>query len=376
MRTIFNFLLGVFIFPFSGYSQVKFEISNSLKVNRHEVVSISWKDVAETHLNIDTANFVIINSKTKQQLPFQLEYRGLKEIQNLLIQVRVEANSKLKLQLLPGKPVKFISKTYSRYVPERKDDFAWENDKIAFRMYGTALEGTKENAYGTDVWVKRTDKLVINERYKRGEYHIDHGDGVDYYHVGFSLGAGNMAPYKNDTIWYSKNYRTWKVLDNGPLRSTFQLTFDEWQVASQKVKVVKTISLDAGSQMSRVEAVFRFDQTSPLPVVAGIIKRKAPGSSWMDESGGIMGYWEPTDNKYGTTGIGCLFEQPVQQMLMNKEHLLTVVQAISGQPIIYFHGAAWDKGGAITSSQKWFDYLKSYKEKIENPLSVVVRKAS
>ena len=376
MRTIFNFLLGVFIFPFSGYSQVIFEISNYLKVNRQEVVSISWKDVAETYLNIDTANFVIINSKTKQQLPFQLEYRGSKEIQNLLIQVRVEANSKLKLQLQTGKPEKFISKTYSRYVPERKDDFAWENDKIAFRMYGKALEGTKENAYGTDVWVKRTDKLVINERYKRGEYHIDHGDGVDYYHVGFSLGAGNMAPYKNDTIWYSKNYRTWKVLDNGPLRSTFQLTFDEWQVASQKVKVVKTISLDAGSQMSRVEAVFSFDQTSPLPLVAGIIKRKAPGSSWMDESGGIMGYWEPTDNKYGTTGIGCLFEQPVQQMLMNKEHLLTVVQAISGQPIIYFHGAAWDKGGAITSSQKWFDYLKSYKEKIENPLSVVVRKAS
>ncbi len=333
MRTIFNFLLGVFVFPFSGCSQVIFEISNYLQVNRQEVVSISWKDVAEKYLNIDTANFVIINSKTKQQLPFQLEYRGSKDIQNLLIQVRVEANSKLKLQLLTGKPEKFISKTYSRYVPERKDDFAWENDKIAFRMYGKALEGTKENAYGTDVWVKRTDKLVINERYKRGEYHIDHGDGVDYYHVGFSLGAGNMAPYQNDTIWYSKNYRTWKVLDNGPLRSTFQLIFDEWQVASQKVKVVKTLSLDAGSQMNRVEAVFSFDQTSPLPVVAGIIKRKAPGSSWMDESGGIMGYWEPTDNKYGTTGIGCLFKQPVQQMLMNKEHLLTVVQAISGQPV-------------------------------------------
>ena len=376
MRTIFNFLLGVFIFPFSGYSQVIFEISNYLKVNRQEVVSISWKDVAEKYLNIDTANFVIINSKTKQQLPFQLEYRGSKEIQNLLIQVRVEANSKLKLQLQTGKPEKFISKTYSRYVPERKDDFAWENDKIAFRMYGKALEGTKENAYGTDVWVKRTDKLVINERYKRGEYHVDHGDGVDYYHVGFSLGAGNMAPYKNDTIWYSKNYSAWKVLDNGPLRSTFQLTFDEWQVASQKVKVVKTISVDAGSQMSRVEAVFSFDQTSLLPVVAGIIKRNAPGSSWMDESGGIMGYWEPTNNKYGTTGIGCLFEQPVQQMLMNKEHLLTAVQAISGRPVIYFHGAAWDKGGAITSSQKWFEYLKSYKEKIENPLTVYIRKAS
>ncbi len=166
------------------------------------------------------------------------------------------------------------------------------------------------------------------------------------------------------------------MFDNGPLRSTFQLTFDEWHVDSQKVKVVKTISIDAGSQMSRVEAIYSFDQISPLPVVAGIIKRKSPGSSWMDESDGIMGYWEPTDSKYGTTGVGCLFKQPVQQMLMNKEHLLTVVQAISSLPVVYFHGAAWDKDGAITSSKKWFDYLKSYKEKIENPLTVVVRKAS
>ncbi|MNT75427.1 hypothetical protein D3C72_2143220 [compost metagenome] len=67
------------------------------------------------------------------------------------------------------------------------------------------MENTKENAYGFDVWVKRTDRLIINERYKRNEYHIDHGDGMDYYHVGFSLGAGNMAPYVNDTIRYSAN---------------------------------------------------------------------------------------------------------------------------------------------------------------------------
>jgi hypothetical protein len=376
MRTVFLFISAFFFLLFGSYCQGVIEISNSLKVDREEVVAIPWKDVLSSNQKIDTTNFILINSKTKQQTPYQLEYRGRQDVQNLLILVTVKANSKLILQFQKGKPATFASKTYARYVPERKDDFAWENDKIAFRMYGKALEGTKENAYGTDVWVKRTEKLILNERYKRGEYHIDHGDGMDYYHVGFSLGAGNMAPYKNDTIWYSKNYRTWKVLDNGPLRSTFQLTFDEWDVASQKVKVVKTISLDAGSQMSRVEAIYSFNQTPTLPVVAGIIKRKAPGSSWMDESGGIMGYWEPTDNKYGTTGVGCLFEQPVQQMMMNKEHLLAVVQATTGQPVIYFHGAAWDKGGAITSSQKWFDYLKFYKQKIENPLTIVVRKAS
>src|SRR5699024_9190524 len=126
-------------------------------------------------------------------------------------------------------------KTYCRYVPERKDDFAWENDRIAFRAYGKALEGTNEDAHGFDVWVKRTDQPVLNRRYKGNDYHNDHGDGLDYYHVGLTLGAGNIAPYTNDSIRYPGNYRKWKVLDNGPIRSTFQLFYDSWKVEGKDV---------------------------------------------------------------------------------------------------------------------------------------------
>ncbi len=372
MRKLFLFLSSFSLWSFSLYCQAIINISNPIKVNRQEVVTIPWKDVLSVYPGIDTANFIIINPKTKKQVIYQLEYRGTKEIQNLLIQVMVAAETQLQMQ--KGKPEKFVSKTYSRYVPERKDDFAWENDKIAFRMYGKALEGTKENAYGTDVWVKRTDKLIINEWYKRAEYHIDHGEGMDYYHVGFSLGAGNMAPYKNDSIWYSKNYRTWKVLDNGPLRSTFQLTFDEWSISSEKVKVIKTISLDAGSQLNRVEATYQFDQTSDLAVAAGIVKRKASGVIWLNENNGIMGYWEPTHKLNGTTGVGCLFLQPVQLMMSNKEHLLTVLDTKTNLPLIYYSGAVWDKAGTISSSEKWFEYLTFYKQKLENPLKIFIHK--
>ncbi len=377
MRTIILFFSAIFILPFTGYSQAVIEISNSSGMAREaEVVAIPWKDVLWAFPSIDTADFQIISTKEKKQLPYQLEYVGSSHVQNLLVQVAVNAKSSLRLRLQKGKPAAFAAKTYCRYVPERKDDFAWENDKITFRMYGKALEGTKEDANGMDVWVKRTDKLIINERYKRGEYHIDHGDGMDYYHVGFSLGAGNIAPYVNDTIRYPKNYHRWKVLDNGPLRSTFQLEYDEWDVVGQQVRVTKTISLDAGAQLNRVEATYFFDKIPTLPVVVGIIKRKETGAEWFDETKGIMGYWEPTDAKNGTTGVGSLFTQPVQQMMMGKAQLLTLMQAKPGQPVLYYTGAAWDRAGAITSSDKWFNYLKACKQKLEQPLKIIVRKAS
>ncbi len=91
--------------------------------------------------------------------------------------------------------------------------------------------------------------------------------------VGLTLGAGNMAPYVNDTIRFSGNYHQWKVLETGPLRSTFQLIYDTWDAGGIKVKATKTISLDADSQLSRIENVYSFEGDKPLPVVVGIIKK-------------------------------------------------------------------------------------------------------
>lgn len=380
--TMRTFLLCSFLFTvlmgmqFHAYSQATIEINNPTSVSRdEEVVEIAWVKVLAAYPEIDTTNFYIFNLKTKKQVPYQLEFRGKAEVQNLLLQVSVGAKGSLQLQIKHGKPATFASKTYCRYVPERKDDFAWENDKIAFRMYGKSLEKSPvEMAYGVDVWVKRTDKLIINDWYKRNDYHTDNGEGMDYYKVGFTLGAGDIAPYVDDTIRFSKNYTQWKVLDNGPLRSTFQLTYDEWNVAGQKVSVIKTISLDAGSQLNKVEVNYSFDKTATLPVAIGIIRRKEPGVEWFDETHGTMGYWEPAHGNDGTTGVGCVLIQPVLQMLMNKVHLLTIATVTSNEAFVYYSGAAWDKAGIITSSKGWFDYLEKFGKQISEPVIITLQK--
>lgn len=373
IKSILLLSFSFFVFPVLAQVENKVEMSvtnnSTVNFNQH-IVTVPWKDVLQKYPAIDTADFKVLNASTKKEIPFQLEYRGEAAVQNLLIQVDVAAHSTVKIYLKKGKALAVIPKTYCRYVPERKDDFAWENDKIAFRMYGKALEGTKENAFGIDVWVKRTDKLVLNERYKRGEYHIDHGDGMDYYHVGFSLGAGNIAPYNGDSIFYSKNYREWKVLDNGPLRSTFQLSFDEWDVADRKVKMTKRVSLDAGSQLSQIEVKYHYNDSNFLPVVVGIIKRKEPGTILLDEKNGIMGYWEPQHVEDGITGTGTIFLQPVVKMKVSNDHLLTLLTANTDKPIVYYTGAAWNKAGIITNAQNWLTYLQLFKTQLEQPLQV------
>lgn len=369
------FLLALNL-PFSTNAQTKatVTIENNSALDRKEtIVAIKWATVLSSYSNIDTLNFVVINANTKKQVPYQLEHHGNAAIQNLLVQIDIKAKSSLNLIVQKGKPETFTAKTYARYVPERLDDFAWENDKIAFRAYGKALEKTEGDAYGFDVWVKRTDKLVLNERYKRNDYHLDHGDGLDYYHVGYTLGAGNMAPFVKDTIRYSGNYHQWKVLDNGPLRSTFQLTFDSWNAGGIKVTAVKTISIDAGSYLNRIENVYTFDDKNPMQVVVGIIRREKPGVISLNEQQGIVGYWEPTFEKDGTTGVGSILTTPVSTMWVNKEQILAKTTLKNNEPIVYYSGAAWDKAGKITNSKQWFDYLNNFQQQINNPLLVNIK---
>lgn len=372
-KTLFSLALSL---PFSTNAQTKatVTIENNSALDRKEtIVAIQWTTVLSSYSNIDTLNFVVINANTKKQVPYQLEHHGNAAIQNLLVQIDIKAKSSLNLIVQKGKPETFTAKTYARYVPERLDDFAWENDKIAFRAYGKALEKTEGDAYGFDVWVKRTDKLVLNERYKRNDYHLDHGDGLDYYHVGYTLGAGNMAPFVKDTIRYSGNYHQWKVLDNGPLRSTFQLTFDSWNAGGIKVTAIKTISIDTSSQLNRIENVYSFDDNKPLEVVVGIIRREKPGVIALNEQQGIMGYWEPSFDKDGTTGVGSILTTPVSTMWVNKEQILAKTIIKTNEPIVYYSGAAWDKAGKITNSKQWFDYLNNFQQQINNPLIVNIK---
>jgi hypothetical protein len=355
----------------STYKPVAAPVSITIKnpsaiARNEEIVEIPY-----AKLNAIAGPFKLINKQTGTEVPYQLAYEGAPQPRLLLVQVSVPAHANVVITAVPGKPAVVPARTYARFVPERKDDFAWENDLVAFRMYGAALENfPAENAHGIDVWTKRTNELVLNRWYKTNDYHHDNGQGLDYYHVGMTLGGGDIAPYLNDSIYFPRNYRTWKVLDSGPLRCTFQLGYEAWQVGNTTVSVVKTISLDASSQLNKMSVQYTLKQGDSIPVAAGIVKRPAPGSMLLDEKTGIAGYWEPEHGADGITGLGLVLPVYRGQMRVTDQHLLAQAKASSKAPFVYYFGAAWNKAGRYTSADQWFAYLHTFAAKLSAPLEV------
>ena len=169
-----------------------------------------------------------------------------------------------------------IVKTFARYVPERHDDFAWESDRIAHRMYGPALETWQAEpltSSGIDVWVKRTRNPVINDMYGTMKLFVTNGPAQDDFKVGKTRGDGGLGIWKDGKLYVSKNWRTWKVITTGPIRSEFELTYDAWDAGGRKISETKRISIDAGSNLSRVESTFSSDDKSPLQIGVGLAER-------------------------------------------------------------------------------------------------------
>ncbi|MGE7774121.1 glycoside hydrolase family 88 protein [Chitinophaga sp. NPDC101104] len=326
----------------------------------YAAVAAKWKPLRK-------GPYKIINTVTGKEVAYQLITEGGKQPVKILVDAPLAPGGRAVLTFAEGVPAPVEPKTYGRYIAERLDDYAWENDRVAFRMYGRALESQpKHNAYGVDFWNKRTEKMIVNSWYKRTNYHKDEGEGLDGYSVGFTLGAGGIAPYTKDSIWYSRNYTGHRMLDSGALRTTFELQYEPWNADGKQVSVVKRVSIDAHSQLSRMEITY----TAPLTAAVGIVKRNAPGTEYFGEQDGVMGYWEPASPKDGTTGIGVVMVTPVKEMAMEKGHLLSIVPTAEGNKVVYYTGGAWDKAGLITNSGEWFNYLRQEAQKLRKPVQV------
>lgn len=347
-------------------------VTNTLAEERQELVSIPYEQFVGA-FGADS-RFTIRNKETGTEVAYQLEKKGGAQPQNILLQVHVPASGEVLLEVVGVAANPMAAKTYARYVPERFDDFAWENDVVAFRMYGKALEGRPDDAQGMDLWAKRTPELIVDKWYAHGDYHTDHGEGLDYYAVGQTLGAGDIAPYVDGTVQYSKHYRQYEILDNGPLRTTFRLDYEPREVDGKMVSVSKLYRLDAGAQLNAVEITYTIDGDGKLPVAVGIARREQPGELLNEHNNGILGYWEPEHGEDGITGVGVLLaDGGFAGYDEQNNQYLALFTAENGKPFTYYNGGAWNKAGKITSANDWFDYLKNFKEKLHAPLKVEIK---
>jgi hypothetical protein len=288
----------------------------------------------------------------------------------LIFQVDLAPRETRTLTLFSGArriPKKDDFRAYGRFVRERRDDFAWENDKVAHRMYGAALETWAQEpltSSAVDVWVKRTPRLVINDWYMIDDYHRDTGEGADLYSAGKTRGCGGSGVWKDGRLYTSANFRNTRVLANGPIRVMFELQYEPWNIGGTRVAETKRITLDAGGHLNRFESTYTPALAPDATVGIGI--RVAKDSDFqLSQQAGILRSWESLGSDEGHLGCGIIAPSVTEGRKVGGDYLL--IAPAPGNAFAYYAGSAWDRAGEIRTAAEWDAYLSREAARLRTP---------
>ncbi|MEY4386948.1 MAG: Unsaturated rhamnogalacturonyl hydrolase YteR, partial [Verrucomicrobiota bacterium] len=269
-------------------------------------------------------------------------------------------------------------RAYARLVPERKDDLAWENDKVAFRVYGPALRSGPEDS-GIDVWCKRVRYPILDQWYDQDRlhkisYHKDNGEGYDGYHVGNTRGCGGLGLWVDGKLVTSDTYVAAEIRWTKPDVAEFKTVYEyPVKVGGKPVFENRITRLRLGERLMEVETFFSDSagrsakpfKAFPHEVAIGIVTQNQGAEIKFLPGQGITSVYEQLDGK----GLGTAvllppklllrsFEVPAQDKAGKNAQALVITRPDADGRVIYRAGFAWSADGQIKFADEWLNYLK------------------
>jgi hypothetical protein len=352
---------------------------NPLQLARaSETLELSAKDLAalgETNL----AKIHVMDSAGRELLSqaVDTDYDELHRPDMLIFQADFAAGETRTFTVTAGRRHEYTRadfRAHGRFVRERFDDFAWENDRIAHRTYGKALEtwkGEPQTSSAIDIWSKRTTRMVIDDWYMMDNYHVDAGEGADLYSAGSTRGCGGNGLWAADRLWVSRNFVDSRVLANGPIRVMFELVYEAFDVNGAQVSEVKRITLDAGSQLDHFQSFYTARQDVAL--TSGIGLRKVAGEVMqLNARNGWLATWEPMEKNSGSEGLAIIVDPKLLEKQAEDQQNLLLLTKAPGNVVSYWAGYGWDRSGLFTNFEAWKSHVDEISQRLRTPIEISV----
>lgn len=276
-----------------------------------------------------------------------------------------------------------VTKVFGRYVPERKDDFAWENEYAAYRMYGPAL-ADENPSNGVDLWFKASPELIIDSFYHRDldlklPYHLNYGKGMDGYKVGHTAGCGGLVVAADNRLWVGGPYSRYEILNQTPEQIQFRLTYDSLLVANVVLQEQLTITCTAGQRLNRADVVLTAPEGVTLPelfVGGGIYLHDSIDHTFMCPQCGAIAYAELALSDKGAIMLNNQYNEGVDQgrayiavitpgaTIVNIQEgcLVSLKPYTLGDTLTYYFGGAWsrwsDGNQSLPLDNDWWQAIK------------------
>lgn len=346
-----------------------------------ETIAVPWVDLLTYDPGLDPRTVAVFDGIV--EIPSQVvqaDADGSPE--HLLFQADFTAHER-RAFIVRNTPVRtvFPSLVDARFVLPR-EDLAWENDHVAFRIYGPALAAEVNN--GIDVWTKRVRSLIVQKWYKESEgstpgkdsYHVDKGEGADFFSVGKSLGAGACALWEDGTLFQPGVFSSYRIQAKGPIRAIFQAVYHNGGFHGNPFRAVATVSIDAGQNLNRIDIEYSgITGRDSLTYAAGLVARKGT-SVHRDEKEGWVSLWGPVNDDPVNESLGTGIVIPLGTFAgfaEDGQHVLALGRTRTGFRSTYYAGAAWTRSGDVAGPDDWNRQLAAWAQRMQEPLIVTLK---
>ena len=259
---------------------------------------------------------------------------------------------------------------------------AWENDKVAFRLYFDVRNNK-------DIYGKTTSRMMMDTvgANTKMSYHILSEWGMDVLHVVKSLGAGALAlsvpqPGARDTLIRLGGQNIINTLfqqvADGPLLGSFTMTYD-WQINGNPVQVKEEISIWKGQYFydSKVSVMGAPPGTK---LITGIADFYENAFDIIKAEKAVIGfsYGKQSENK-DNLGMAILVDKQyfikadsVNRSNTDVNETYTMAQTIiNSHPLYYRFYVGWERTDKRFISVEGFsNYLKAEAMKYSEPVKV------
>jgi len=361
-------------------TELTVKATNKLQLPRaSQTIELSGKDLAPLDAkNLDTIHVKDSSGREVLCQAVDTDFDDYHKPDMVIFQADFAPGETKTFTVSTGKKVTYKKadfKAYGRFVRERFDDFAWENDLIAHRTYGTALitwKGEPLTSSAIDIWSKNTSRLVIDDWYMVDNYHSDQGEGCDNYSAGATRGDGGIGLWVDGKLVPPINFENSRVLANGPIRVLFELDYPAFDASGAKISETLRVSLDAGSLLDHYLATFK-GGSGALTAAVGL-KKVSGEQKDFDAKAGTLTSWESMENKkLGMQGVGVIVNPAaIEKQTEDQHNNLVVVKTEPNGTISYWAGFAWDRPGKITSQDAWKKYVSDSAQGVASPIEVSV----
>lgn len=242
----------------------------------------------------------------------------------------------------------------------RESDIAWENDRIAYRVFGPTVRDKVGN--GIDVWAKSVDYPILDKWYRLNNegknYHVDRGEGSDFYNAGKQMGCGGIALWVNGKPHPPKTFDTYKIVRNQNDKLVFELNYNTWDTPGIELKEQKIIEMVMGTNLFKITSTIESEKDTEITLAIGLTtfgKQKVHP----DKKNGVLSVWEAIDPVNGNLGTAILVNpDQVKDFVSYSGNEFVLVRVQTNKPFTYYAGAGWEKTQHFDNAVNWQNYIK------------------